>query len=49
MGFNRSIYFMLAMVALVTGGFTFLIWNSYRSARLRNTHTPEPREPRENE
>ena len=26
---------MLGMVALVSGGFTFLIWNSYRTARLR--------------
>jgi hypothetical protein len=47
-GFNRSIYFMLAMVALVTGGFTFLIWNSYRTARARSARGPEE-QPREHE
>ena len=34
-GINHSILFMLAMVFFVVSGFSFLVWNSYRTARKR--------------
>lgn len=38
---------MLGMMALISGGFTFLIWNSYRTARLRNTRAHDESAPGE--
>jgi hypothetical protein len=34
-GINSSILFMLGMMLFVLSGFSFLVWNSYRSARKR--------------
>lgn len=33
-GLNYSIVFMLGMVVLIPSAFGFLVWNSFRSARL---------------
>lgn len=35
LGINHSILFMLGMMLLVLSGFSFLVWNSYRTARRR--------------
>jgi hypothetical protein len=34
-GINASILFMLGMMLFVLTGFSFLVWNSYRTARKR--------------
>ena len=34
-GINASILFMLGMMLFVLSGFSFLVWNSYRTARRR--------------
>jgi hypothetical protein len=40
-GFNLSIYYMLGTMALVLGGFAFLILRSFRRARLEGGYRPE--------
>jgi len=40
-GFNLSIYYMLATMALVFGGFAFLVVRSFRRARLEGGYHPE--------
>lgn len=39
-GFNLSIYFMLAVMALLGGGFALLVARSYRSARAGDRSGP---------